>query len=131
MDMTTRDEELQNKILSGLADDSNDGITYKKVINALSTEPDFHLPINFVDNVLRQIEVKEQKSTSHEMYWLIAGIVVLSVGAIIGALLSGFKPSFGAFKFWASYQGLFAFGLAFLLLLQWIDKKLVRPKTTL
>jgi hypothetical protein len=131
MDMTTQDEELQNKILSGLADDSNDGIAYKKVINALSTETDFHLPINFADNVLRQIERKEQKSTSHEMYWLVAGIFVLSVGAIIGALLSGFKPSFGAFKFLASYPGLLAFGFAFILFIQWLDRRIVRPKHTL
>jgi hypothetical protein len=131
MDMTTQDEELQNKILSGLADDSNDGIAYKKVINALSTEPDFHLSLHFADNVLRQIERKEQKSTAREMYWLAAGIFVLSVGAVVGAILSGFKPSFGGFKFLASYPGLLAFGLAFILFIQWLDRKIVRPKPAL
>jgi hypothetical protein len=129
MDMT-QDEELQNKFLAGEIGDSLDGIAYKKVFNALSTEPDFNLPINFADKVIKQSEIKEATSTSREMYWLAAGIFTLVVGAVVGALLGGFKPSFGAFKFWASYPGLFAFGLGFVLFIQWLDKKLVRPKLT-
>jgi hypothetical protein len=128
--MTTKDEELQNKLLAGTADDSVDGIAYKKVFNVLSTEPDFNLPINFADKVIRQIESKEAKSTAHEMRWLAAGIFLLFIGAVVGAVLSGFKPSFGAFKFWASYPGLFVFGLAFILLIQWVDKKWVKPRLT-
>ena len=61
------------------------------------------------------------------MYWLAAGIFVLLVAAIVGALLAGFKPGFGAFKFWERYMGLFVFGIVFLALLQWIDKKLIKP----
>ena len=128
--MTTKDEELQNKLLAGTADDSVDGVAYKKVFHALSTEPDFNLPINFADNVIRQIESKEATSTAHEMRWLAAGIFLLFIGALVGAILSGFKPSFGAFKFWASYPGLLVFGLAFILLIQWLDKKLVKPWLT-
>jgi hypothetical protein len=131
MDMNKREEELQNKILSGLTDDSSDGVAYKKVFNALSTEPDFHLPINFADDALKQIESKEQKSTAREMYWLAAGIFVLMAAAVIGAILSGFKPSFGGFKFWASYPGLLVFGFVFILFIQWLDRKMVRPKPAL
>lgn len=128
--MTTKDEELQNKLLAGTADDSVDGVAYKKVFNVLSTEPDFKLPVNFADKVIRQIESKEAKSTTHEMRWLAAGIFLLFIGAVVGAVLSGFKPSFGAFKFWASYPGLFVFSLSFILLIQWLDKKLVKPRLT-
>jgi hypothetical protein len=128
--MTTKDEDLQNKYLAGAADGSVDGAAYKKVFHALSTEPDFNLPINFADKVIRQIESKETKSTAHEMRWLAAGIFLLFIGAVVGAVLSGFKPSFGAFKFWASYPGLFVFSLAFILLIQWLDKKWVKPRLT-
>jgi hypothetical protein len=55
--MTTKDEDLQNKYLAGAADGSVDGAAYKKVFHALSTEPDFNLPINFADKVIRQIEI--------------------------------------------------------------------------
>jgi hypothetical protein len=127
MDMTKRDEELQNGILSGAGDDSVDGVAYKRVFNALSTEPEFNLPINFADKVIRQIEIKEAKSTAHEMRWLAVGIFIMVAAAVVGAVLSGFKPGFGAFKFWASYPGLFIFGLAFILFIQWLDRRLVRP----
>jgi hypothetical protein len=127
MGMTTREEELQNEILTGAADDSVDGVAYKKVFKALSVEPEFSLPINFADKVIRQIENKEAKSTVREMYWLAAGVLALMVAAIVSAIIVGFKPSFGAFKFLAGYPGLFAFGLVFILLIQWLDKKLVRP----
>ncbi len=128
--MTTKEEELQNKYLAGAADGSVDGIAYKKVFHALSTEPDFNLPINFAEKVIQQIETKEPTSTTYEMRWLAVGIFVLFVGAVAGALLSGFKPSFGAFKFWASYPGLFVFSLTFILLIQWLDKKWVKPRLT-
>jgi hypothetical protein len=131
MDMNIHDEELQDKVLSGMADDSRDGVAYKKIFHALTSEPDFNLPVHFADKVIREIEAKEEKSVAREMYWLAAGIFTLSVGAVIGALLSGFKPSFGAYKFLASYPGLIGFGLALIVLIQWLDKKLVRPKTTL
>jgi hypothetical protein len=125
MDMSTLDEELQNKFLTGGTDDSLDGIAYKKVFDAISTEPQFYLPINFADKVVQQIETKEANSTASEMRWLAAGIFLLVIGAVVGAILSGFRPSFGAFKFWASYPGLFLFGLIFLLFIQWLDKTII------
>jgi hypothetical protein len=128
--MKTKDEELQNKIIAGGTDGSADGLAYKKVFDAISTEPDFSLPFNFADTVITQIESKDAKSTTYDMRWLAAGIFVLFLGAVVGAVLSGFKPNFGAFKFWASYPGLFAFGLAFILFIQWLDKKLVNPRLT-
>jgi hypothetical protein len=128
--MKTKDEELQNKIIAGGTDGSVDGLAYKKVFDAISTEPDFNLPINFADTVITQIESKDAKSTTYDMRWLAAGIFVLLLGAVVGAVLIGFKPNFGAFKFWASYPGLFAFGLAFILFIQWLDKKLVNPRLT-
>ncbi len=128
--METKDEELQKKILAGGADDSADGLAYRKVFHAISTEPNFNLPINFADTVIKQIENREAKSVAYDLRWLAVGIFVLLLGAVVGGVLSGFKPSFGAFKFWASYPGLFVFSLAFILFLQWLDKKLVNPRLT-
>lgn len=128
--METKDEELQHKIIAGGTDGSADGVAYKKVFDSISTEPDFNLPFNFADTVIKNIETKEAKSTTYDMRWLAAGIFVLLLGAVIGAVLGGFKPNFGAFKFWASYPGLFAFGSAFILFLQWLDKKWVNPRLT-
>jgi hypothetical protein len=128
--MKTKDEELQNKIIAGGTDGSADGLVYKKVFDAITVEPSFNLPFNFADTVIKQIENREAKSTAYDLRWLAVGIFVLLLGAVVGGVLSGFKPSFGAFKFWASYPGLFAFGLAFILFLQWLDKKWVNPRLT-
>ncbi len=103
-----------------------EGLAYKKVFDAITVEPSLNLPFNFADTVIKQIENREAKSTAYDLRWLAVGIFVL----LLGAVVSGFKPSFGAFKFWASYPGLFAFGLAFILFLQWLDKKWVNPRLT-
>ncbi len=128
--MKTKDEELQNKIIAGGTDRSADGLAYKKVFDAITVEPSLNLPFNFADTVIKQIENREAKSTAYDLRWLAVGIFVLLLGAVVGGVLSGFKPNFGAFKFWVSYPGLFAFGLAFILFLQWLDKKWVNPRLT-
>ena len=127
--MNLPDEDLQNKMEGNRPDASEEGVAYKKVFAALPIEPSFRLSANFADNVVRQIDAKEARTTKREMYWLAAGVLLLLTGALVGALLSGFRPTFGGFKFFGSYPGLFAFGVLFLLLLHLVDKKLVRAPT--
>ncbi|MCE2895834.1 MAG: hypothetical protein LW721_15485 [Flammeovirgaceae bacterium] len=127
--MNLPDEELQKKAEVNNPDVSEDGMAYKKVFTALPIEPDFRLPVNFADNVVQQIDAKEARTAAHEMYWLAAGLFLLLAGALVGALLIGFRPTFGGFRFFGSYPGLFAFGVLFLLFLHWVDKRLVRTPT--
>ena len=127
--MTTKEEELQNQIeKTGMLADGVDAYAYKKVFNALKQEPDFHLPGNFADRVIQKIEVK--KETSSDFIWFGLGIFLFAAAAIVAIVLTDFKVSFGALKFMAGYPGLFIFGAAFILGLQWLDKKLVRPKAS-
>jgi len=125
--MNTSDEEIQNKLEANLAVGNDlDSIAYRKVFNAVSSAPTFQLSSQFADKVILKIEAKESKASSSEIYWLVAGVAVLFVAAIISGLLIGFKPSFGAFTFWASYPGLFAFAIGLFILIQWADKKIVK-----
>ena len=55
---------------------------------------------------------------------------MFALAAVVAIVLTDFKVSFGALKFMAGYPGLFIFGAAFVLVLQWLDNKLVRPKAT-
>jgi hypothetical protein len=134
MAMTTKgeemkDEELQDQIEKASSSvDGVDAYAYKKVFDVLKQEPDFHLPVNFADQVISRIETK--KDSSRDFLWFGIGIFMFAIAAIVAILLTDFKVSFGTFKFIAGYPGLFIFGLAFILALQWLDKKLVRPKTT-
>lgn len=127
--MTTKEEELQNQIeRTGLPVDDIDAYAYKRVFETLKQEPDFHLPINFADKVIQKIEAR--KESSSDFLWFGIGIFMFAIAAIVAIVLTDFKVSFGAFKFISGYPGLFIFGLCFILFIQWLDKKLVRPKTS-
>lgn len=127
--MTTKDEELQNQIERNESSfEGVDAYAYKKVFDALKREPDFHLPINFADRVVQKIETKKESST--DFVWFGLGIFTFAIAAVVAIVLTDFKISFGALKFISGYPGLFIFGVGFILFIQWLDKKLVKPKTS-
>lgn len=127
--MTTKDEELQNQIeKSSSHAEGVDAYAYKKVFDVLNQEPDFLLPGNFADRVIQKIETK--KESSSDFIWFGVGIFMFAIAAFVAIVLTDFKISFGALKFIAGYPGLFIFGIAFILVLQWLDKKLVRPRAS-
>ncbi len=127
--MTTKDEELQNQIeKAGSSLDGVDAYAYKKVFDVLKQEPDFHLSSNFADRVIQKIETK--KESSSDFIWFGIGIFMFAIAAIVAIVLTDFKVSFGALNFIAGYPGLFIFGAAFILGLQWLDQKLIRPKAS-
>ncbi len=102
---------------------------YQRVFEALKQEPEFDLPYQFEDRILQKIEAKAERAERRETYWLVAGVLLLVLAAFIGAVLVGFKPSFGAFAFLSRYSGLLVFAVAFILLLQWLDRKIVHRTT--
>jgi hypothetical protein len=125
MDMTTKDEEIQNQIENTVSPvEGVDAYAYKKVFDALKQEPDFRLPVNFADRMVQKIEARKESST--DFIWLGIGIFAFTLAAIVAIVLTDFKFSFEAWKFMAGYRGLFAFGSGFILLLHWLDKKLIR-----
>ena len=126
--MTTKDEELQSQIEKATFVEGVDAYAYKKVFDVLKQEPDFQLPVNFADRVVATIEAK--KDSSKDFIWFGVGIFMFMMAAVVAIVLTDFKVDFHAFKFIAGYPGLFIFGVAFIFVLQWLDKKLVKPKTT-
>jgi hypothetical protein len=124
--MKLADEELQNQIEKGLAIDGEDASAYKKIFSALKKEPSFVLPASFSDAIVKRIEM-EKPQTSTDNLWLGLGISGFVIAAIITIVLTGFNPGAGAFKFLSGYAGLFAFGIVFILLLNFFDKKFIRP----
>ena len=125
--MTSHEESLQKQIEEGKTLPSHpDTRAYQKVFDGLRQEPGFELPLHFEDRILQQIEAQEKRAERRGAYWLIAGVFLLVIAAVIGAALVGFKPSFGAFAFLSRYTGLFIFGIVFIMALQWIDRKIVQ-----
>lgn len=124
--MKLTDEELQNRIEKGHAADNLDASAYQRVFDALKKEPAFVLPSSFSDNVIKRIEIAKPEA-SKDNFWLGLGIFGFVLSAVITVVLTGFKFNAGAFKFLSGYPGLFVFGISFILLLQYFDRKFIRP----
>lgn len=126
--MNNKDEELQKQIdLESISGDGVDAQAYQKVFDALTREPEYTLPVYFADRMISLIESKETaKEISRDNFWLGLGLFSFVIASIVAIVLTGFRPSFGAFQFFAGYPGLVCFGIAFVILLNWIDKKIIR-----
>jgi len=126
--MKHEDENLQKQFEKG--DFSAEGVdaqAYRKIFDALKNEPEYTLPIYFADRLVTLIESKERtKEVSRDNFWLGLGLFSFVIALIVALVLTDFKFSFGAFQFFAGYRGLIFFGIAFVLLLNWIDKKIIR-----
>ena len=123
--MTNKDEETQNQFEQNHpASDRIDAYAYKKVFDVLKQEPDFQLPANFADRIMARLEARRE--SSKDFVWLGIGIFSFVIAGVVAVVLTGFSLNFGAFKFITGYPGLIVFGIAFVLALQWVDKKVVR-----
>jgi hypothetical protein len=123
-----RDEErLQEKIETtmGFDDGNPDGRAYRQVFQALDKQPRYALPDTFADKILQKVEQKEQRSLRAAYAWLVAGIVLLIAGCGAAVVLTGFRFEVGFLRNMAPYRGLLAFGVAFVLFLHWVDKRLI------
>ena len=128
------EEELQHKLEAGEHITGKDAAAYRKVFDALEREPDFRLPMNFADAVMSRIESIQE---SRKEYFLIGGgVLFFVIATIVAYLMTDFRLSsdtfklqtdLNAFQFVKNYVGLFIFGAAFIILLQWLDKRFVKP----
>ncbi len=123
--MKRLEEELQNQIENGLVNESDDARAYQRVFDALKKEPDFHVSLPFADRILTLIEKKEEK---RDYWWMAAGIFLIIVTLIVTLVLTKIHWSIGVFTFVSGYPGLVVFGVAFILLLQWVDKKVIKKQ---
>jgi hypothetical protein len=126
-DMENRDEELQHNIERSLVSGSDkDTRAYRLVFEALRQEPEFRLSSKFSDSVLQRMETAEGRS---QYYWFAFVILGFVVAAGVAIALTDFRPDFGFLKHISKFTGLFVFGAAFVVLLQWVDKKLLTGKS--
>ena len=117
-----KDEELQKQLEAGMPAHNDDGEAYQLVFNALKKEPAFHVSLPFADRIIAKIEKREEQ---RDFRWLAFGIF-LSVIALIIALVITNAWTIGVYSFSSGHPGLIVFGIAFVLLLQWVDKRVLR-----
>ncbi|MEY4931376.1 MAG: hypothetical protein RI909_2100 [Bacteroidota bacterium] len=124
--MKRAEEELQHQIENGLViNESDDARAYQRVFDALKNEPDFHVSLPFADRILAIIEKKEEQ---RDYWWMAAGIFLTVIALIVSLALTSAHWTAGAFTFLSGYPGLVVFGIAFILLLHWVDKKVIRKQ---
>ena len=127
--MNRHEEELQKKIESGeLVGADLDSIAYREVFRVLSKEPKTQLPMNFSEKIIMKVLAKKQKESARDMWWLGFGVFFLIIGFIVTAVVAGLKFELGFLKDMSSYAGLLVFGAVFILVLNWIDRKVVEKK---
>lgn len=125
--MNHYEEELQNNIEAGRptgADDA-DVKAYREVFRALSTLPETSLPNNFADRIVARIEEKRKRESKKDVIWFASGIGVMVLVFVATILYTGFQFDLGFLNDMSGYAGLFIFGVAFILILNILDKKLV------
>lgn len=118
-----KDHELQELVEGGSYPGDRDSRLYQTVFKALRTETDYTLPADFADRVIATVKARY---SSRDMVWLIGGVFLFIVALVVAVIVTGFSFSLGVFTFLSGYPGLVVFGAAFVLALQWIDRKWIR-----
>ncbi len=125
--MNHSDEALQRRIEKGERnDESPDARAYQKVFEILKKDP-YHPPAHFADKIISVVETRSS-SLFKDYFWFGVGLLSFMGAAIVVVGLTNFKLNFGAFKFISGYSGLIVFGVAFILLIQYLDKQLLKNK---
>lgn len=118
-----KDHELQELVERGSYPGDRDSRLYQTVFKALRTETDYILPADFADRVMATVKARY---SSRDMLWLMGGVFLFVVALVVAVIVTGFSFSLGVFTFLSGYPGLVVFSAAFVLGLQWIDRKWIR-----
>lgn len=126
--MNRNEEELQKLIEAG--DSPGDAIAYKKIFTALSKSPEVSLPHDFADKIVSRVIENQKQSDARDLFWLGTGLFSLLVAFIGTIVYTGFRLNLGFLEEMSGYSGLFVFGVAFIILLHWVDRRILSSKHT-
>jgi hypothetical protein len=125
----SNEEFIQSQIESGKSDESMDGRAYQRVFNALQKKPASILTNAFADNIISVLQKRSKaKLSAWEIGLTVGGGVFSIITFILAIVLTNFRVNFGFLQSINNFKGVFIFGLVFIVVLQWIDKVLVRKK---
>jgi hypothetical protein len=127
--MKIDDEELQIRIERGelLPDDGPDAKAYHEVFCSLKKEPGYRVPANFAETVANRL-TQTSGDLSKDYFWFGAGIFFLLMTFLATVLFTGFTIDLGFLNGMSQYSGLFVFAFAFIVFLNWLDKKLIKNR---
>jgi hypothetical protein len=130
--MNNNEDDLQEQFEAGKKDKSLDSIAYQMVFDALKKDPVPALPPSFADNVLQIIQRTQSSRVSSLAVFLAIVGGLFSIGVFVAAIvLTGFKVQLGFLEGLGEFKGVFLFGAAFIILLNWVDKITMRKKASI
>jgi hypothetical protein len=124
------EEELQHGVERGSVANSFDSKAYEVVFDALKQEPDYALSSKFADRVVEIAAGNRSGSASTEFIWLGVGIFLLIIAMVVVLTKITMPSDFGFLSAMSSYGGLFVFGILFIGLLHFIDRKFIQQRRT-
>lgn len=136
--MSAKDEEWQEAAEQGrrIDPDNIDEKAYSEVFRVLKMDPGYTPRAGFAERVAASVVARKAARNYRDYLWFGAGILVLlaaSIGTVLYSGLSlnlkGFSIDLGFLSGMAHYKGLAIFGVIFVALLNWLDKRLVRHGT--
>lgn len=126
--MKESEENIQKLVETNQHVEGADVESYKIVFNALKKRPDFKLPSNFAHRV-SAMAPSQAKAFDWDKLFLISGCISFLIALIYSILTLHAKFSVGIFSFVSGYPGLIVFAIAFVIFLNWIDKKWISKST--
>jgi len=121
----SEDELIQQQIENGKAPEGMDADAYRLVFSALKKEPSPRLREDFAKRV-SALAFTPKKSFDWDKFFLFGGLFTLLCVLAYAVLATEFIFSLGTFKFLSNYSYFVIFAIAMVMLLQWIDKKMIR-----
>lgn len=128
MNTPDQERELQQQIEAGDVPATTDANLYQQVFDGLKQPPSYTLPHSFASRVIQQIQLRQQQSLRWEYFYLSLGIVVMVVACAIVFALSGVTVNLGFLKGLNDYKWVMVFAALFVILLQWVDRKVLHAE---
>lgn len=125
--MNQPDEDIQRRVEAGSTGQSRDDVVYRKIFRALSRDT-YALPSDFAGKVSGKVAAG---SLVREYVWFAIGLMSIVTAAVAAVVMVGPDFSLGRFRFISSYWLLFVFGILFILMLNYLDRQLVRRRSAL
>jgi hypothetical protein len=124
------EEELQHSVERGTINNDIDSKAYEVVFDALKKEPNYTLSTKFADRVVEIAAENRSGSASTEFIWLGVGIFLLIIAMVVVLTKITMPSDFGFLSAMGSYSGLFVFGILFIGVLNFIDRKFIQHRRT-
>lgn len=129
--MNSFEEELQKDLEDGRISDKGEPLdvkAYQQVFQAIQKPPSYRLPNDFARRVVARMNEQQQSRFSSDYLWFALGMLFLATAFVATIMITGFKVDLGFLKTMEHYSGLAIFGAAFIVLLNWLDKRLLKNR---